>query len=495
MAQEQHGIMNHRTRTRELGTRPHPRRDFLRWLALGASGVALWPGTPEVRAAGKKPPNVVFLLADDQRFDTIHALGNGDISTPALDSLCGRGTAFTRAHIMGGTQPAVCVPSRAMLLTGRNLFSLEDTGNTIPEGHTTMPEAFRAAGYRTCGIGKWHNGPASYARGFTDGAQIYFGGMAYHFHLATHDFDPEGKYPQSAASVRGGHSSELLSKAAADFLRNRGDDSPFFLYVAYLAPHDPRTAPPEYAARYRPEDIPLPQNFAVEHPFDNGELKIRDELLAPFPRTPEAVRRHIADYYAMITHLDAQLAKVIQALEDTGQRDNTIIVFSGDNGLALGQHGLMGKQNLYECSVRVPLLMSGPGVESGACRDTLCCLQDLFPTLCQLAGVAVPPSVEGTSLAGALSNEKERVRDHVFYAYKDIQRGVCDGHWKLLEYAVGGTRTTQLFDLETDPFEMNNLVGDAAHGEQLLRMRALLRKSQEEVHDPQASAFGEAVKP
>jgi len=467
-----------------------PRRAFLRRMVLGVSGMAASAHMLPARAAAK-PPNIVFLLADDLRFDTIHALGNSGIITPNLDKLCAGGTAFTRAHIMGGTQGAVCVPSRAMLLTGRNLFSLEDTGNTIPASHTTLPEAFRAAGYRTCGIGKWHNGRESYARSFTDGAHIYFGGMADHFHLATWDFDREGKYPKEAAKVREGHSSELLADAAAAFIRNRKDNEPFLLYTAFLAPHDPRTAPLEYSARYKPEDIALPQNFLPEHPFDNGELKIRDEMLAPFPRTPEAIRRHIADYNAMITHLDAQVGKIIQALDDAGLRENTTIVFTGDNGLAVGQHGLMGKQNLYECSVRVPLVMSGPGIASGARRDTLCELQDLFPTLCGCAGIDVPKTVEGRSLGGALKDSEVQVRDHVFYAYRNVQRGVSDGRLKLIEYSVGGKRATQLFDLENDPFEMTNLADEAARRGELTRLRALLKASQKEVHDPDMRAFAE----
>ena len=439
----------------------------------------------------QRPPNVLFLLADDLRFDTIAALGNGEIRTPGLDRLCGAGTAFTRAHIMGGTQAAVCVPSRAMLLTGRDLFGLEDRGNRIPECHATLPEAFRGAGYRTCGIGKWHNGRESYARSFTDGAQIYFGGMADHFHLSTHDYDPTGQYPAEAAKVREGHSSELVAGAVADFLKGAGQDQPFFVYASFLAPHDPRTAPADYAAQYRPEDVALPKNFLSEHPFDNGELKIRDELLAPFPRTPDAVRRHIADYYAMIAHLDAQVARILNALEETGQAGNTIVVFSGDNGLAVGQHGLMGKQNLYECSVRVPLVMRGPGVPVNARRDTLCCLQDLFPTLCSLTGVPVPDSVQGRTLQPALGSGEVLVRDHVFYAYRDVQRGVCDGRWKLIEYAVGGKRATQLYDIEADPLETVNLADGAEHSEQLARMRALLCRSQEDVHDPEADRFRE----
>jgi arylsulfatase A-like enzyme len=135
--------------------------------------------------------------------------------------------------------------------------------------------------------------------------------------------------------------------------------------------------------------------------------------------------------------------------------------------------------------------MSGPGVESGARRDTLCYLEDVFPTLCQLTGVAIPASVEGLGLAGALKDDTARVRDHVFYAYRDVQRGVSDGRWKLLEYSVRGVRTTQFFDLEKDPFERNNLAGEPACREQLVRLRALLLKSQEEVHDPRIAAFGE----
>ncbi len=465
------------------------RRDFLGLCGLGlplAAGSARF--LRRVRAENKRP-NVVFLLADDQRFDTIHALGNAEIATPNLDQLCEQGTAFTRAHIMGGSLPAVCVPSRAMLLTGRNLFSLKHNGDVIPEEHRTMPEAFRAAGYRTCGIGKWHNGRAAYARSFSEGAHIHFGGMGDHFHLATHDFDPSGAYPEEAKRLRDGHSSEFLSDAAIDFLRTPHGEQPFFLYLAYLAPHDPRLAPESYLRQYDPERIALPDNFLPEHPFDNGELRIRDELLAPFPRTPEAIRRHIADYYAMITHLDAQIGRVLAALEESGLAGNTIVVFGGDNGLAVGQHGLMGKQNLYECSVRVPLLMRGPGVPSGVRRDTFCYLSDVFPTLSALANVPVPDSVESRSMLPALQDSKRRHRDHVFYAYRDVQRGVCDGRWKLIEYSVNGQRTTQLFDLQSDPQEKSDLSGHAEQQITLARLRVLLGRSQADLRDPASQSF------
>ncbi|MFW5893602.1 MAG: sulfatase-like hydrolase/transferase [Verrucomicrobiota bacterium] len=138
--------------------------------------------------------NILFLFTDDQRFDTIAALGNPAIHTPNLDRLVARGTAFTRAHIPGGTSSAVCMPSRAMLHTGRNLFDLLGQGETIPADHTLLGEALQQAGYTTFGTGKWHNGPESFARSFNDGAEIFFGGMDDHWNVPACDYDPSGRY-------------------------------------------------------------------------------------------------------------------------------------------------------------------------------------------------------------------------------------------------------------------------------------------------------------
>ncbi|KPL09744.1 hypothetical protein AMJ85_06145, partial [candidate division BRC1 bacterium SM23_51] len=185
-----------------------------------------------------------------------------------------------------------------------------------------------------------------------------------------------------------------------------------------------------------------------------------------------------------ITHLDAQIGRVLAALEETGHAQNTIIIFSGDNGLAVGQHGLLGKQNLYEHSVRVPLIISGPGLPEGEKRDALCYLLDVFPTLCDLVGLAVPESVEGQSLVPIMTGEKRKVRDSLFFAYKDLQRAVRDDRCKLIEYSVGDTRTTQLFDLRSDPWEMNNLSPDPKSSECLARLRKEMARWQKELGDP-----------
>jgi len=447
-------------------------------------------------------PNVIFFFTDDQRFDTIRALGNKHISTPNIDALVREGTAFTNAHIMGGTSPAVCMPSRAMLHTGRTLFHIQEQGQDIPAEHTMMGECFQRAGYRTFGTGKWHNGRPAYARSFTDGAEIFFGGMWDHWNVPAYDFDPTGRYDTQQPQCRnfgtsnkldymgcdhikaGKHSSELFADATIAFLKGRKSKDPFFAYVSFMAPHDPRTMPRKFLEMYDPDKIPLPENFLPDHPFDNGELAGRDEELAPHPRTPDVIRRHIAEYCAMISHADAEIGRVIEALKDTGQYEDTVIVFAGDNGLALGRHGLMGKQNVYDHSVHVPLIMAGPGVPKGETRDALCYLIDIFPTLCALADVPVPATVEGRSLAPVMHDPAHAIRDTLPLAYLGLHRSVRDDRWKLIEYVVDGTRTTQLFDLENDPFEMNNLAGDAACAQHLRRLSKELIRWHGELDDP-----------
>lgn len=448
-------------------------------------------------------PNVLFFFADDQRFDTIRALGNPEVSTPTIDTLVRRGVAFTHAHIPGGTVPAVCMPSRAMLHSGRSLFHLSGAGQTIPSAHTTLGEAFRSAGYRTFGTGKWHNGAESFNRSFSDGDEIFLGGMADHWNVPAFHYDPSGAYatqlplcPDPGRSNEvvqrccdhisaGVHSSRLVTDAAVDFIKDSTAETPFFAYVSFLAPHDPRTMPERFRAMYDPERIELPANFAGGHPFDNGELHIRDEMLAGFPRTPEETRRHIAEYYAMISHLDYEMGRVVDALKASGRADNTIVVFAADNGLAVGRHGLFGKQNCYEHSIRVPLIFSGPGVPSGETSDAYAYLFDVFPTLCDLSGIDIPRSVEGTSLRPAIAGTNDSVRDTLYLAYKDVQRGVKTRSHKLIEYVVNGRHTrSQLFNMESDPDELHDLSDDPASKTTIGELRAELRRLRDSWDDP-----------
>jgi len=452
---------------------------------LGITVAIIGPCAAARSAAATDPrPNIVVLIADDQRFDTIHALGNPHIRTPNLDSLVHEGMAFTHAYIMGSMQGAVCVPSRAMLMTGRTLFraTVSPASQVIPPRAALWPAVMRDVGYTTIGIGKWHNDRQSFARAFEGGGPIFFGGMSDHSRVTVSDFDPTGQYPRSAQRVGQKFDTELFADAAVAFLRGYQGSRPFFLYVAFTAPHDPRTPPKEFADLYPVERIPLPENFMPEHPFDNGELEVRDEKLLPRPRTPEAVQREIALYYGMITHLDAQIGRILEALEVSGRSRDTMVVFTGDNGLAVGQHGLLGKQNLYEHSLRVPLVLRGPGIPKGKRSDALCYLLDLFPTICARTGLAIPRGVEGSNLAPVIRGDRPRIRDSIFAAYRDVQRMVRDDRWKLIWYPK--IARWQLFDLQKDPWELQDLSGRPDQRARIAALRSELRQWQGKVGDP-----------
>ncbi len=450
-------------------------------------------------------PNILFFFTDDQRFDTIHALGNPVIQTPHLDRLAARGCVFEQAHIPGGTSGAVCMPSRAMLHSGRTLFHLEGAGESIPVGHVTLGQALRNNGYRTFGTGKWHNGHEAFNRSFSDGDEIFFGGMADHWNVPAYHYDPSGSYSQRLAEVKnpfgnnhvtwrhcdhinsGRHSSEMVCDAAIDFIGRQNGEQPFFAYVSFLAPHDPRTMPQAFLDMYDPAAIELPPNFLGGHPFDTGALRIRDEELAAFPRTPEEIRKHIAEYYGMISHLDHQLGRVMAALESQGLLENTVIVFAGDNGLAVGQHGLMGKQNCYEHSVRVPLIFAGPGIPQVRQKQALVYLLDIFPTLCALTATPLPESVEGISLLQAMHDPGQTIRDSLYFAYTDVQRAVKTPGFKLIEYAVPEREpVTQLFNLNDDPWEQNNLANRSEYTEQVAIMRAEMSHYRDQWDDRQS---------
>ena len=362
--------------------------------ALTACGAAPAPGfeTPK--------PNVLILFSDDQRADTIAALGNPHIRTPNFDRLVRQGTVFTQAYCMGSMQGAVCVPSRGMLLTGRTLFHVKDD----LEGQTTWPEAFTKAGYATFLTGKWHNQAGSALRAFQTGKAIFFGGMGNPYALPLQDISPQHTLVNRPKSED--HSVERIADAAIEFLRNQSGPAPFLCYAAFNAPHDPRLAPRAYHDWYNAHQPPLPRNFLPRHPFDNGALEIRDERLAPWPRTPRVVRQHLAEYYAAIEHLDAQVGRILDALTASGQAGKTLVVFTSDHGLAIGSHGLFGKQNLYDHSMHSPLIMAGPGIPKGRRIGALCYLLDIFPTLGELAGVPGPEGSEGQSLAPIIAGRQ-----------------------------------------------------------------------------------------
>jgi len=410
-------------------------------------------------AAAQPKPHVLLINTDDQRFDTIAALGNPEIRTPALDALVNRGFVFTNLYSLGGMVAGLCLPSRTMLMTGRSVFRIPERNQKPPEGVTFLAKAFEAAGYRT-----YHHGK----RGNT-------------YVPASEAFQTK-LYSKADAEARV-HSSQEHADQVIRWIETHEAGAPFFIYMAPPVPHDPRVAPKPFHDMYPPEKITLPRNFMPAHPFDNGELKVRDEMLAPFPRTEAAMRQHLSDYYASITCLDHHLGRVFEALEKKGLAGNTLVLFTSDQGLAVGgRHGLMGKQNLYE-HFRAPLILAGPGIPKGR-SAAIAHVHDLFPTLCDLTGVATPASVEGLSLAPVIRGKKKSVREYGFGVYKDVQRMVRDDRWKLIWYPKAGR--FQLFDVVEDPWELRDYSGEAAKAKILARLKKAMAAQQDFYSDTAA---------
>lgn len=434
--------------------------------------------------------NVLIIYSDDQSYNTIRALGNHRIHTPNLDRLVERGLSFTQAHVMGGHQGAICMPSRAMLLTGRYLNRLPGDGNVIPDSIVSLPEVLRGKGYTTFQCGKWHSDKASHHRFFNAGSAIFFGGMHFEgeggqFHPYFYDYNDKGDYPKNGGYKSDTYSTELYANAAIKFLESdTAKQKPFLCYVAFTSPHDPRTPPAAFRNRHRPSDIPLPPNFLPEHPFDNGDLRVRDELLLPHPRTESAVKEQIALYYDMVSEMDAQVGRILEALDRSGLRHSTMIVFASDNGLAVGQHGLLGKQSLYEHSIRVPMIFIGTGIPVNKQSQSFAYLSDIAPTIYDWLGVEAPPTVEAKSLMPIFRDPKAKVRDNIYNIYGHWSRSLktSDGY-KLIAYNVKGNEYLQLFDLKKDPWERENLVDFPDQQERLHHMWQILKKEMKDAHD------------
>ena len=447
---------------------------MIRCFRLPGAMVAAFLVLFTLRLAAAERLNVVVLFADDQRADTIAALGNPLIQTPNLDRLVREGLSFRRAYMQGGMHGATCVPSRAMLLSGKSLFRIDE--KLLRD--ETWPVAFAKAGYATFMSGKWHNGPASIPKVFQRARGVLPTGMTDPMKAKLSDLQ-DGKLTPPQLSPK--HACEVFADEAIAFLQEK-HEGPFLCYVPFDAPHDPHIVPPDFAIRYDAEKIPLPPNFLPQHPFDNGEMTVRDECLLPWPRPPEQVRQMLADYYRYISFLDAQVGRVLDALAASPYAKNTIVVYAADSGVSRGSHGLIGKQNVYEESVRVPLIVKGPGIAAGQVTDAMCYLFDVFPTLGKLCGVAAPPASEGLDLSAVLADPKQSAREHLFFAYRRFQRAVREGQWKLIRYPL--VDRTQLYDLAADPAEITNLAEKPEQQERVTKLLALLEQEARAFSDP-----------
>jgi len=474
------------------------RRTFIKSLVAGsaASGaLACTTGSTE-RTSGTQP-NFLFMIADDLTYRAIQSLFDHQVHTPNLDRLAARGCAFTHCFQQGSWTPAVCIASRMMLVTGLNTFRADQDRDFTPLWGQTL----KTAGYHTYIVGKWHLDPTMLQRCFDEmgpiGPGMYESGPA-----AYHRPQPGDTWTPWNENLKGHwlhtklwidarkdeirHSCQIYADSAVDYLEHRVPQltQPFFMYIGFNSPHDPRQSPKEFVDMFPPDKIDMPPNFLPEFPFDNGFLRGRDEQLAPFPRTPAAVRLHRSEYYASVAYLDSQIGRILDALDRSGKAANTYVIFTADHGLAVGQHGLMGKQSLFDHSIRMPYIIRGPGVPAGKRVDDMVYQHCTYATTCELAGIPVPPSVEFPSIASLIKGEDKPRYDAVFSRYLNYQRTVRTKDYKLITYPQ--VNKVQLFDLNKNPWEL--LSGDLAENKAMAPVRNDLMKRlhgfQEELRDP-----------
>ena len=469
------------------------RRTFLKAVGVGAAAFALPRGLSAATSSAKRP-NILFIFADDQTFEGIRALGNDEVQTPNLDRLVKNGVTFTHAHNQGSWTGAVCVASRTMLNTGMFLWNAEKVHKNLNQrfvqGSEMWSQLVDSGGYDTYMTGKWH--VKADAEAIFDKVVHVRPGMPKQTKQG-YNRPIEGKpdvwspYDKKFGGFweGGKHWSEVLGDDAVGFIGEASkSEKPFFMYLAFNAPHDPRQSPKEYVDKYPLENVSVPENFIPEHPDKDAiacGTKQRDESLAPFPRTPYSVKVNRQEYYAIITHMDAQVGRILDALEKSGKAEDTYIFFSADHGLAVGHHGLMGKQNLYDHSVRVPLMVTGPGIQKNKKISTPVYLQDIMPSTLELAGVEKPEHVQFNSLMPLIKGTGKAPYDAIYGGYLAVARMVTQGGYKLLLFPK--VKKVFLFNLKKDPDEMNDLAGKRRYKKRMKGLFAKLLELQKETGD------------
>jgi len=453
--------------------------------------------------AAERRPNLLFILVDDQSpFDLKIYNPGSALETPHIDRLAAMGMVFDGAYHMGSFSGAVCMPSRHMIMSGRTVWHLPPApwgAKTSPPAleQQTIPAIFNRAGYATMRTCKMGNSYEAANRLFT----------------VRHDATKLGGTDETGSAWHGDR--------VMDYLRERestGDTRPFLIYYGFSHPHDERDGRPELLAKYgatnhtdeasppelNPAQPPLPENYLAAHPFDTTHSDVRDEVAVSgvWKRRDEAsIRNELGRDFACSENIDIQIGRVLKKLEETGELENTVIIYTSDHGMSIGRHGLMGKQNLYQHTWRVPFIVAGPGIQPGSRAEGNIYLLDVLATLCDLAGIPAPETNEGTSFKPVLEGRQQTIRDVLYGAYsgggKPGMRCVRQGDWKLIQYEDSdrGVDETQLFNLAANPDELlkehgesdpmrTNLATDPRHAARLAEMKALLLAEMRRLNDP-----------
>lgn len=401
-------------------------------------------------------PNILLILSDDHNYRALGVSGNEAIRTPNLDRLAAEGVYFNRCF----SPNPICMAARACIYTGQDSWTNGVTfnGKKVKWSSPFFPSVMAVNGYETYFAGKWHSDGKPWTRGFTTGGRCWAGGKFDHLELALTPFGGSADDQKTADD----YSTTVFTDDAVDYLKGE-HERPFCMVVAYTVGHDAFMAPPGYGRKYAANEIPLPPNYMSRPPFKQFNPKIRDETVIPFPRTEASIRRATAEYYAMFEHMDDQIGRMLAALKQQKLDGNTLVIFASVKGLSMGSHGIIGKQTMYEEGVRSSLIVRHPTLRPATkVNSSLVSTIDIFPTLCETAGIAIPESVEGQSLLG-LYDGSRKGRERLFCSYDDARRDtvtrmIRTDRYKLIQHLV--TKERQLFDLEKDPYEMENLINE-----------------------------------
>ena len=380
-----------------------------------------------VSAAAEKRPNILFILVDDQSpFDLKMYNPKSTLETPNLDKLAAQGVVFDGAYHMGSSSGAVCTPSRHMIMCGRTVWHLPVSPWAAKRSppqleQQTIPAVFNRAGYATMRTCKQGNSYEAANKLFT----------------VRKDASKRGGTVESGSAW---HAEQVLN-----YLNDREaakDTKPFLIDFGFSHPHDTRDGTPELLAKYgatnhtdeaNPPSLhslqpPLPANYLPKHPFDNTDMKVRDEVAVSGVwknRDEASIRNEIGRQYACSENIDIQIGCVLKKLEDMGELDNTYIIYTADHGIAIGRHGLMGKQNLYQHTWRVPFIVKGPGIAASTRVEGNIYLLDVLATLCDLAGVPPPERNEGQSFKPVLEGKSKAIREVLTERTAAVESPAC----------------------------------------------------------------------
>lgn len=477
---------------------PLSRRNVLARMVAGAAAA-----TSSLKTApANHPPNILFFLTDDQRRDAMSAYGNKLLKTPNMDRIAAQGTRFD----LGFATNALCRPSRTSILTGQYSHTHQvltnSDGRNLPgraellPDQITFPHLFKAAGYWTALAGKWHlvNEPG----GFYEYAVL----------------PGQGVYLDPAMIVNGahvqfrGHVEDVIGDQALHMLRNRPKDKPFCFLAHFKAPHRSWIPAARFEHRFDDVHIPEPRTFndnlagrsdAVRnssmHVADLPDFRDRGcpDSLAAEPRKECNLQQLVKNYYRVLLGVDENVGRLLDYLGDESLLENTIIVYTSDNGFFLGDHGLMDKRLMYEESISVPYVISWPAaLPKGQVDDRHMVLNiDFAPTLLDLAGLPVPASMQGKSVRPLL--EGKEVSDwrasflYEYFEYPAVHcvrknRGVRTSQWKLIHFWEE-PESFELYDLKADPDEVHNLASDAKYRNVFTEMKERLAQLRKDTHD------------